>query len=231
MATTLLPPPPDAEIEILPSDNGVTGKGPPREPEDESPRDKPEGEPERLSTLLGSYRLIASWIIAWIVIFFLALTAVVKDRWVGSDDWVSVPLPHVLYFNTCILLASSVAVELARSAMRSGATKLCIRWLGVTWVLAFAFLGGQVAAWRELISKRLFLSSNPGSLFVYLISGAHGLHLLGGIVALSFVCLFFRRWKERAKQQTAVDIIAHYWHFMDGLWIYLLVLLIITIQR
>jgi len=156
---------------------------------------------------------------------------VVRDGCVGSDDWVSVPLPHVLYLNTAILGVSSFAVEFARAALRKGETKRCVHWLTLTLFLALAFLAGQIAAWRKLISEGLFLASNPGSLFVYLISGAHGLHLLGGIVALGVVCLLFHRWKDRAKQQTAVDIIAHYWHFMDGLWIYLLVLLLLTIQR
>jgi cytochrome c oxidase subunit 3 len=229
MAATLHPP--ALEMEPAPSD-GITGAGgPPRGPEDD-PNDRPERGPQPLPvTPLSVYRAITCWTIVSIVMLFSTLTVVVKARWVDGDDWISVRLPRVLYLNTAILLVSSFAIEFARSSVKSRESKKCIRWLFLTLLLGLAFLGGQIAAWRELVSRGLYLASNPGSFFIYLISGAHGLHLLGGIVALAFVCVFFNRWKDKAKQEIAVDVIALYWHFMDGLWIYLLVLLFITLQR
>lgn len=233
MATTLLPPEIEIELENerALSDGGVIGGGDgPRDPDDD-PHNNPEGYWGPRVTPLGAYRVITSWTIVSLVMLFSMLTFVVKERWATSDDWVSVSLPHILYLNTAILLISSLTLELARTAEREDKTKRCARWLGVTLVLGLAFLCGQFAAWRELVSRGLYLGSNPGSFFIYVISGTHGFHLLGGISALCFVVIFFNRWREKAKQQTAVSVIALYWHFMDALWVYLLVLLFITVQR
>jgi cytochrome c oxidase subunit III len=229
MATTLIPP--AVETEPVPSDDSIIGSGGgPRDPDDD-PHDRPERDPEPLDTPLSAYRAITSWTIVSIVMLFSTLTVVVKARWAQSDDWVSVSLPHVLYFNTFILLASSLTIEFARSSLRAKGSKDCARWLSVTLLLGLAFLAGQIVAWRELVSRGLYLASNPGSFFIYLISGTHGLHILGGIAALAFVALFLNRWTEKAKQETAVGVITLYWHFMDALWIYLLALLFITVQR
>lgn len=234
MATTLLPPEVEIEIELDErslSDDGISGGGDgPRDPEDD-PHNNPEGYWGPRVTPLGAYRVITSWAIVSLVMLFSMLTFVVKERWATSEDWVSVALPHILYLNTAILLISSATLEFARVAQREDKTKKCARWLGVTLFLGIAFVCGQIAAWRELVSRGLYLGSNPGSFFIYVISGTHGFHLLGGISALSFVVIFFSRWKEKAKQETAVSVIALYWHFMDALWAYLLVLLFITVQR
>jgi cytochrome c oxidase subunit III len=228
MATTL---PPVIEDEPIVSDDGTTGNGgTPRDPDDDSYR-RPERDPVPPATPLSVYRTLTCWIIVWVVMLFAALTAVVKARWARSDDWVSVTLPPVLYLNTAILIASSVTIEFARRPRRAHGSKTCVRWLLVTLALGVVFLAGQIAAWRELVSRGLYLASNPGSFFIYLISGAHGLHLIGGITALAFIAIFFGRWEERAKRETAVNAMTLYWHFMDGLWIYLLALLFITIQR
>jgi cytochrome c oxidase subunit III len=229
MATTSIPP--DVKPEPIPSDDSIIGGGGgPREPVDDSQREHERG-PEPPVTPLSAYRTITLWTIVSIVMLFSTLTIVVKARWVDSEDWVSVQLPRVLYLNTAILALSSLTIELARLSLRTKRSRDCIRWIFATLVLGIAFLSGQIVAWRELVSRGLYLASNPGSFFIYLISGTHGLHLLGGIVALAFIAVFFERWGEGAKQETAVSVIALYWHFMDGLWFYLLALLFVTIQK
>lgn len=233
MATTLLPPEIEIELEEerLPSDGGIIGGGDgPRDPDDD-PHNNPEGYWGPRVTPLAAYRVITSWAIVSLVMLFSVLTFVVKERWATSDDWISVALPHILFWNTAILLVSSVTLELARAALREDNAKKCSRFLSMTLLLGLAFVCGQLAAWRELVSRGLHLGSNPGSFFIYVISGTHGFHLLCGISALSFVVIFFNRWREKAKQETAVNVIALYWHFMDALWAYLLVLLFITVQR
>lgn len=217
MATTLIPPPVETELPL--SDDNIIGGG-------DGPR-----EPELPATPLSVYGAITFWAIVSIVMLFSALTVIVRARWVGSDDWISVPLPHVLYWNTAILLVSSLTIELARISLRKKKSKDCIRWLVATLILGLAFLAGQIVAWRELVNEGLYLASNPGSFFIYVISGTHGLHLAGGIAALAFVAVFFNRWSQNAKQQVAVGVVAIYWHFMDGLWLYVLALLFVTIQR
>ena len=162
---------------------------------------------------------------------FATLTCVLELRWVHSKHWVSIPLPHILYANTAVLLLSSLTIEFARSSLRADRSERCIRWIFATLLLGLAFVGGQIVAWRELIFRGLYLASNPGSFFIYLITATHGLHLLGGIIGLASVGFFLSRLTRKVRQQTAVDAIALYWHFMDGLWVYLLTLLFITIQQ
>lgn len=228
MAATLRPA--ATETELTPSDDSIIGAGGgPADPGD-GPHGHGEAYPDPYATPLTVYRAITFWVIASVVVLFSALTVIVKSRWADSDDWFSVSLPHILFLNTAILLASSVAIEMARAAVRANTLKKCVQWLLATLALGLVFLGGQIAAWEQLVREGLNLGANPGSFFIYVVSGTHGVHLLGGIAALAIVSALFRRWRA-AKQEIAVDALALYWHFMDGLWIYLLVLLFITIQR
>lgn len=183
---------------------------------------------EPRGTPLSAYRMITFLAIIWIATLFATLTLVLELRWARSADWVSILLPRVLYINTAILLGSSLAIEFARRSLRADMSEECARWIRVTLLLGVAFLCGQVVAWRELIARGLHLASNPGSFFFYLITGAHGLHFLGGIVLFAFVV---SRVAPRVRRQVALDTIAIYWHFLDGLWICLLALLFTTIQR
>jgi cytochrome c oxidase subunit 3 len=88
------------------------------------------------------------------------------------------------------------------------------------------FVGSQLAAWRELASRGVYLASNPSSSFFYLLTAAHGVHLLGGIIALLYLVARAGRISLEPQKATAVDVTAIYWHFMDGLWLYILLLLI-----
>lgn len=186
--------------------------------------------PERRATPIGAYRLITVLAIIWIVTLFATLTLVLESRWVHSKDWVSIPLPSMLYVNTAILLFSSLTIEVARFSLGTERRKYCTRWIFVTLLLGFMFVGGQLVAWRELSFRGLHFASNPGSFFFYLITGTHGLHLVGGIVALASVGFFVSRLKRRVRMQKALGVIALYWHFLDGLWLYLLALLFTTIR-
>ena len=162
--------------------------------------------------------------LAGIVMFFMALTSSFLVRKGLGDDWVSFALPRVLWANTLVLLASSGAIQFARARLRSGDTEGFRRWWAITTALGALFLAGQFAAWRQLAAQGVFLATNPSSSFFYLLTALHGLHLLGGIVALLYVT--YRPWqRSRITQSTAADLVSIYWHFMDGLWIFLFALL------
>lgn len=186
--------------------------------------------PEPQGTALSAYRLFAFLAIIWIVTLFATLALVLESRWVHSKDWVSIPLPHILYVNTAILLFSSSTIEFARLSLRNEESKSCLRWILVTMLLGLMFVGGQIVAWQELSFRGLRVASNPGSFFFYLITGAHGVHLLVGIILLASVGFSVIQVTRRVKQQTAMDVIALYWHFMNGLWVCLLGLFVITLQ-
>jgi cytochrome c oxidase subunit 3 len=90
--------------------------------------------------------------------------------------------------------------------------------------LGFAFLVGQVVAWRELVARGYYVGSNPASSFFYVFTAAHAIHLVGGIGALLYV-LFRNFAKTRISLSGAAEITSYFWHFMDGLWLFLLALL------
>lgn len=154
-------------------------------------------------------------------------------------DWIPVKLPMLLVVNTCVLLLSSVGMELARrqtrrdfgmipSAEEAGATgkgKEQIPWLGMTVALGLLFLYGQWMAWRQLAARGFYVSTTPSSSFVYLLTGTHAVHLMGGVLALLVAGLFALLRRPVATRSIVVDVTAWYWHFMAVLWVYLFCLL------
>jgi len=158
-----------------------------------------------------------------ILMFFMALASAFLVRR-GTGNWVPVHIPALMWINTGVLLASSATMEMARrrlSQSRLSAYKNL--WL-VTTGLGAAFLIGQFAAWRQLVAQGIYLASNPASSFFYIFTGAHALHLLGGVAALLYVAM--RNFDQAKVSRTvAAKVASHYWHFMDALWLFLLALL------
>ena len=155
-----------------------------------------------------------------IVMLFAAFTSALVVRKGMSFDWVPVRLPGILWLNTFVLLVSSAALEFSRRSLRARAAKGFMCWLAAALVLGLGFLAGQLIAWRELAARGIYLASNPGSSFFYVLTAAHGFHLLGGVVALAYVVLRARPIALGLARRTPVDVTAIYWHFMDALWIY-----------
>ncbi len=162
--------------------------------------------------------------LAAITMLFVAFTTTyLGHRQDGT--WPAVPLPPVLWLDTGVLLASSAVLEWGRRSFRQGNLAGFRRDVTAAWGLGLAFLAGQLLAWRQLIQQGIYLSSNPHSSFFYLLTGAHGAHLLGGLVALGVILP--RVWSEAAPPEgsTAINMAALYWHFLTGLWLYLFILL------
>ncbi len=145
--------------------------------------------------------------LATAVMLFAGFTAAYLIRRTAAD-WRAVALPTVFWLNTAVLLASSVTVELAR---RTGSQP----WLAVTLALGLAFVAGQVLGWGRLAAEGIYLPTYPHSAFLYVLTAVHGVHLLGGLAALGYV----------AARRRTPRLAAAYWHFADGAWLYLLILL------
>ncbi len=162
--------------------------------------------------------------LAAILMFFMALVSAFIVRKGLSDDWQAFPLPSILWANTAILLASSFTIEVARRRLAGEDLAAFRRWWAVTTGLGILFVAGQLVAWRQLVHEGVYLASNPSSSFFYLLTAAHGIHLLGGIIAL--LAIGWRSWQHtHVKRSTATEMATIYWHFMDGLWIFLFLLL------
>ena len=174
--------------------------------------------------LPGPYPIGLGAILATVAMLFAAFTAALLVRRTGAD-WVRVPLPPIVWANTAVLLASSAAVEAARAAVRRGALRGLVHWLAVAALLGALFLGGQVVAWRMLAARGVFLPTSPYAAFFYLLSAVHGAHVLGGLGALGWT---LRRARGGAYSRDCHGGLTHaavYWHFVAGVWIYLLAVL------
>jgi len=181
-------------------------------------------------------------VVAAISMSFAAFTSSMIVRQGASADWLHFQLPRVLYANTLILLGSSLTLELTRrrvlavlaipttlrhsSADARALLSNGIYWLYVTGALGLIFILGQFLAWRNLVAQGLYLATNPSSSFFYVFTALHGVHLLGGIAGLAYVLRKLTRSKtDIAMHVRSFSAFSIYWHFMDILWVYLLLLL------
>jgi cytochrome c oxidase subunit III len=169
----------------------------------------------------------------WVVVYaitmtFAALTSALIVRKGSSLDWQSFTLPSILYLNTALLLGSSVTLEVARRRVAAFMGGIAIlgespaRWLYITLVFGLLFVTGQYVAWSRLQSEGLYLATNPSSSFFYLLTAAHVLHVLGGLIGLLYVIGKLRTSELR---RSTLDAASRYWHFVGILWVYLLLLL------
>ena len=183
-----------------------------------------------LQTLSPQTYRTGAWVgIASIVMLFTGLSSAYVVRSGSSTDWQALSAPRALWISTSLILVSSLTFEIARRALKRRNIDTYNRWLFVTAILGLCFLAAQFMAWRQLVARGIYLVSNPHSSFFFVLTGAHGVHLLGGILALNY--LMFRAWRRNGgawpqdKKEAVTDAVAIYWHFMDGLWVYLFLLL------
>jgi cytochrome c oxidase subunit 3 len=159
-----------------------------------------------------------------ILMFFMALASAFLVRKGASSDWVPVHIPALLWLNTIVLLLSSATLEMARKRLAQSDTDGFRKLWLLTTGLGVAFLVGQVVAWKLVAGQGIYLATNPASSFFYIFTGAHALHLIGGVGALVYVA-----WRnfDRANvtRTVAAEVASYYWHFMDALWLFLLALL------
>jgi cytochrome c oxidase subunit 3 len=154
-------------------------------------------------------------------------------------DWIPIQLPNLLLVNTCVLLLSTASMELSRRQMKREAAlapaasppvtasnqEKATPWLALTVLLGLCFLAGQWLAWGELAKRGFYVATSPSSSFIYLLTGAHAIHLMGGILALLVAGAASVLRGPVGTRSILVDVTAWYWHFMALLWVYILCLL------
>jgi cytochrome c oxidase subunit 3 len=140
-------------------------------------------------------------------------------------DWRTLPVPSLLWFNTGVLVISSVALQWAYLAARRDDVENVFIGLCAGGASALTFLVGQLLAWQQLRGAGYFVTSNPANSFFYMITAAHGLHLIGGLVALGRTTAKAWRGVEMAQMRLSVELCTIYWHFLLLVWLVLLGLL------
>ena len=179
---------------------------------------------------VGSRYRIGMWVaLASVMMMFTSLSSAYVVRAGTARDWFPISMPRVLLVSTALILISSVTLEIARRNLKRSLHGAYAKYVLVTALLGVGFLASQLIAWRQLAAHGVYLASHPHSSFFYVLTGAHAVHLIGGLLGLLFVLIRARRRTTEpvriAKRQATADAVTIYWHFMDVLWIYLFLLL------
>ena len=147
----------------------------------------------------------------------------------GVLEWKPFALPAQIWISTILILASSVAYTIADKSLQKENQTKAKNWFLATTVLGGMFIASQILAWFELVRRGVYMHENPYAGFFYILTAVHAVHVIGGIVALGYVVLSI--WnkaqyrEELDRRKSFSSVIGWYWHFMDGLWLVILVLL------
>jgi cytochrome c oxidase subunit III len=164
------------------------------------------------------------------VMIFAAFTSAYLVRQ-AEGNWLEFELPTIFWFNSAVLLMSSIAMHWAYLAAKKdnlSALKVAIT---ITFVLGMVFLIGQWIGWAELVSINVYFggnTSNPSGSFLYVLTGVHAVHLISGLIVLLFALVAAFRYKIHAKRMVQIEMCTTYWHFLDVLWLYLFVFLLLN---
>jgi cytochrome c oxidase subunit 3 len=174
---------------------------------------------------------LALWVgLVSLVMMFTALTSAYVVRR-AAGNWLEFDIPSLFYWNTLVIVVSSLTLHAAYGAFKREAAFAYKSLLTVTFILGIAFVVLQYLGWEQLAAEGVPLKINPSGDFVYAISGLHAVHVLGGIavLAVALVVAFVRKLKRTPARQLRLELTLTYWHFVDFLWIYLIVFL--SLQR
>ena len=153
---------------------------------------------------------------------FVTVAIVYYERAQSPVNWQHIRVPRMLWVSTALILASGWTLEAARGAVQRRDASRYMLWLEVTVGGGLAFLACQVLALRELVSQGIYLQRNPHSSLFYVLTGVHGLHLLGGIAALLYLLLCAARVRGTPhvqRQRGRIQVTSLYWHFLAVLWV------------
>jgi len=169
---------------------------------------------------------VGLWIFLAVVGSLFSLFILAYSMRMHMGDWRPLPAPKLLWLNTGVLILSSVALQKAQLAAGRGEVDGVRVSLFAGGVFTIAFLVGQLMAWRQLTVAGYFLATNPASTFFYLLTAVHGLHLLGGMVALGRTTAKAWCGFEMEQARLGVELCAMYWHFLLLVWLVLFGLLL-----
>jgi len=192
-----------------------------------------------MSTLNHPYNLgvhpqkFAMWLgIGAMTMSFAGLTSAFIVR-KAQGNWVNFPLPDIFWISTAIVAASSLIIHLAFRAYKKQDFRQFNMMMFITILLGIAFLFTQWTGWQQMTKMGILLDGNPSGSFVYIISGLHLAHIVGGIVALTYF-LSKTSLRQRKKQwvdnvlesidnerMVGMELVTTFWHFVGILWIYL----------
>lgn len=170
----------------------------------------------------------ALWLfIVSICMLFAGLTSayIVKK---SDGRWLQFDMPDMFLYSTLVLVLSSIAMHWTYLKAKDNSLKAVKIGITATAAIAMVFFYMQYLSWVKLVSQDVFLVGNPSGSFVYIFSGLHLAHLIGGLVFLLVVFLDTMNYKVHSKSMLAIEMCTTYWHFLGGLWIYLYLFLVMN---
>lgn len=172
----------------------------------------------------------ALWVaIGGIIMMFGAFTSAYVVRR-SAGNWLEFKLPDLFFINTLVILASSVTLHMSYRAFKAGKEQPYKLLLLLTMFLGLAFVVLQYFGWVALDAIGAGFTTNPSSSFIYVISGLHAVHVLGGIAALvmATVHAYYLPFKPTFRRRQRFELVLSYWHFVDILWVYLVLFFVVN---
>lgn len=182
------------------------------------------GGPGAKRPVWGRYEIAAKtglWVLMAVlsVLFSLLLLAYVIRM--SEGDWRPVAIPWQLWMNTGVLILGSIALHHAASLSRHARVDRLNAGLLAGGACGLGFLAGQLWAWQRLIALNDTVAANPANSFFYLLTGLHGVHVIGGLIALTWATALAWRYPGTPRARLCITLCARYWHFVLGVWLVL----------
>jgi cytochrome c oxidase subunit 3 len=162
-----------------------------------------------------------------IVMIFAALTSAYIVRQ-AEGNWLEYKMPSMLYVSSVVILLSSLTMHLSYLAAKKNNFFNLKLGLVVTVLLGIGFLYTQFESWKQLVEMDVYFVGNPAGSFMYVLTGVHAFHLISGVIFLIIVLISSLRDKVHSKNLDLMEMGGTYWHFLDGLWIYLFIFLLLN---
>lgn len=162
-----------------------------------------------------------------IIMIFASLTSAYIVRQ-AEGNWMAYELPNLLWYSTIILIVSSITAQLAYKSAKADNINLVKIYLSLSVLLGIGFLVSQVYTWGALVDSKVYFVGNPSGSFLYVIMGVHGFHLVSGLVYLLIMLVGTLRYKVHSKNLLHLGLSVSYWHFLDALWVYLFIFLLLN---
>lgn len=170
----------------------------------------------------------ALWLfIVSVCMVFASLTSAYIVRQ-AEGNWQIFELPPLFWITSVLIIVSSFTMHGAYLAAKRDNLEMVKLGMVVTTLLGIGFLVGQVLAWGELVANNVYFVGNPSGSFVYVLSGLHGLHIIGGVVFLVITLMAAFRFQVHSKNLSLIEMCTTFWHFLDALWLYLFVFLLLN---
>ena len=162
-----------------------------------------------------------------VLMIFAALTSayIVKK---AEGNWLIITFPEMFQLTSVFIILSSISMHFAYLAAKRNNLFNIRLGLAITGVLAVAFAVGQYLAWGQLVDQDVFFVGNPAGSFIYVLTGLHVAHLLGGLIFLTVVLVKAFSYKVHSKSLLSIELCTTYWHFLGGLWLYLYIFLVLN---